>query len=172
MQTFKKVKENTSSSPSGLDYTIWKCIASNESLAEVFAIMMSLLFKYGFVHERWCKATDVMIEKKPGVRKIHQLRIIGLLEADFNTSLKLIFARKMMRNAENSGISGEQWGGRPNRMAIDTAFKKLLTLDYARMTYKTIVMFENDATTCFDRMVLGVLTLIASKLGVVASIMK
>jgi len=71
-----------------------------------------------------------MLEKKPGVRKIHQLRIIGLLEADFNTALKLIFAKKMMRNAESCGISGEQWGGRPNRTSTDTAFKKLLTFDY------------------------------------------
>ena len=69
MQAFKKAKENTSSSPLGLDYTIWKCIASDEELAEFFAIMMSLLFKYGFINERWCKATDVMLEKKPGVRK-------------------------------------------------------------------------------------------------------
>ncbi|MFN9954308.1 MAG: hypothetical protein ACK55I_14530, partial [bacterium] len=86
--------------------------------------------------------------------------------------LKLTFARKMMRNAENSGISGEQWGGRPNRTAIDTAFKKLLTLYYERMTYKTIEMFANDATTCFDRMVPVVSSLIARKFGVAASIMK
>ena len=79
---------------------IWKCIARDESLAELFAIMMSLQFKYEFVNERWCKATDLMLKKKPGVRKIHQLRIIGLLEDDFNTALKLIFARKMMRNSE------------------------------------------------------------------------
>ena len=71
MQAFKKVKENTSSSPSGLDYKIWKCIASDELLAEVFAIMMSLPFKYGFVNDRRCRETDVMLEKKPGVRKIH-----------------------------------------------------------------------------------------------------
>ena len=107
-QSFQKAKENTSSSPSGLDYPIWKCIASDDTMAEVFAIMMSLPLKYGFINERWCQATDVMLEKKQGVRKIHQLRIIGLMEADFNTSLKLLFAKKMVCNAEQSGISGEQ----------------------------------------------------------------
>ena len=113
-----------------------------------------------------------MLEKKPGVRKIHQLRIIGLLEADFNTALKLIFARKMMWNAETSGISDEQWGGQPNRTALDTACKRLLTLDYARTTYKTAAMLTNDATTCFDRMVPGVSSLIARKFGVSSSIME
>ena len=84
----------------------------------------SLPFQYGFVNNRWCKAKNLILEKKPGVRKIHQLCIIGLLEADFNTALKLIFGRKMMRNEETSGISEEQWGGRPNRTALDTACKK------------------------------------------------
>ena len=133
---------------------------------------MNLPFKYGFVNERWCRAKDVMLEKKPGVSKIHQLHIIGLLEADFNTALKLIFEKKMMRNAERSGIRGKQWGGRPNRTAIDTTFKNLLTLDYARMIHKTIAMVANDATACFDRMVPGVSLLIERKFGVAASIMK
>ena len=135
------------------------------------AVMILLLFQYRFVNNRWCRATDVMLEKKPGVRKIHQLHIIVLLEADFNTAFKLIFAKKMMGNAERSGISNEQWGGRPNRTALDTACRKLLTLDYARSTYKTIAMFANDATACFYRMVPGVLSLVARKFGVDASIM-
>ena len=77
-----------------------------------------------------------------------------------------------MRNAESSGISGEKWGGRPNRTAVDTAFKKLLTFDYACLTYKTVAMFANDATACFDRMVPGVSSLVARKFGVAPSIMK
>ena len=94
-----------------MDYTIWKCIAKDNGLASSFAKLMSLPFQYGFVNKQWCKARDVMLEKKPGVRKIHHLRIIGLLDAEFNTALKLTFARKMMWNAETSGISNEQWGG-------------------------------------------------------------
>ena len=77
-----------------------------------------------------------------------------------------------MWNAETSGISDEQWGGRPNRTALDTACKKLLMLDYARSTYKTIAMFANDATACFDRMVPGVSSLIARKFGVSSAIMQ
>ena len=53
MQAFKKAKENTLSSPLGIDYTIWKCIASKKDLVEVFAIMMSLPLEHGFVNERW-----------------------------------------------------------------------------------------------------------------------
>ena len=130
------------------------------------SIMMSLPFQYGFVNDRWCKAI------KPWVRKIHQLHIIGLLEADFNTALKLIFSWKMMRNAETSINNEEQWGGHPNCTALDTTCKKILTLEYPRTTYKTIAMFANDATVCFDRIVPGLSSRIARKFEVSTSIME
>jgi len=41
-----------------------------------------------------------MIETKQDVRKIHQLRIIGIFEAGFNTALKIIFAKKLIYQAE------------------------------------------------------------------------
>ena len=88
---FKVVRERTSSSPSGLHYTIWKAVAQEDDLASWLSIMMSLPFMYGFVNTRWAKMVDVMIEKKRGNRKIHMLRLLGSLEADFNQSLKLIF---------------------------------------------------------------------------------
>ena len=45
-------KEDTSSSPSGLHYTLWKAIGEIKKLAEVHAIMISLPFMYGFVCDR------------------------------------------------------------------------------------------------------------------------
>ena len=50
-RAFGKAKENTSSSPSGMDYTVWKCIAKDNELSSSFGIMMSLLFQYGFVNK-------------------------------------------------------------------------------------------------------------------------
>ena len=101
---FKAVRERTSSSPSGLHYTIWKAIAQEDDLASWLSIMMSLPFMYGFVNTRWAKMVDVMIEKKRGNRKIHMLRLLGGLEADFNQSLKLLFSRRLMHKAEQIGI--------------------------------------------------------------------
>ena len=62
---------------------------------------------YGFVNTRWAKMVDVMIEKKRGNCKIHMLRLLGSLEADFNQSLKLLFSRKLMHKAEQIVIHGE-----------------------------------------------------------------
>ena len=51
---------------------------------------------------------DLMLKKKRGNGKIHLLRIIGILEADFNTALKILFARKLMTLAESAGNLHEE----------------------------------------------------------------
>ena len=89
-------------------------MAEDDSFAEVLCVMMSLPFIYGFVCERWLREIDVMLEKKKkkGVQKIHKLRIIGLLEADFNLALKYYFAKEIMERSseENGSLDDEQWG--------------------------------------------------------------
>jgi hypothetical protein len=126
---FKNAKEKTSSGGK-VHYTLWKTLAEQDDFAEFLCIMMSLPFMYGFVNQRWLHEIDVMLEKQKGVRKVHLLRIIGLLEADFNTALKLFFfAKKMMQNAESNGLSDEQWGSRRNRLSLDAAMIKLLMFE-------------------------------------------
>jgi hypothetical protein len=148
---FKAVSEHTSSSPSGLHYSIWKCLARENDLAEWLSIMMSLPFEHGFTNERWTRSLDVMLEKKRGQRKIHTLRIIALVEADWNTALKILF-RNLMKNAEKSGLNDEQWGSRKNRMALDPAMRNLMTFEHGRYMRITVAMFAADLTACFDRM--------------------
>ena len=48
-----------------------------------------------------------MLEKKPGVKKIHLLQIISLVEADFNTALKLYFAKHLILNSEKTELTDE-----------------------------------------------------------------
>ena len=96
---------------------------------------------------------DVMLEKKRGVRRIHQLRIIGILEADFNTVLKILITRKLMLIAETAGdLHNEQWGSRANRTFTDAALRKLMTFEYGRYMRATIGLYANGQTACFDRM--------------------
>ena len=136
------------------------------------AKMMSMPFRFGLPNDRWTKCIDVMLEKKLGVRQIHQLRLIGLLEEDFNTAFKIYFAKMMISNSELADLTEEQWGGRPGRTATDPAMRKLLAFEYGRAIYVTIALFANDAKACYDRMVPDISTIIARKFGVAPSIMK
>ena len=51
-EAFHSVQEGTSSSPSDLHYTIWKSIASSDSLSAVMAKMMSMPFRIGIAKFR------------------------------------------------------------------------------------------------------------------------
>ena len=68
---FMIAREKTSSSPSGMHYTMWKAMAASDYCAEFLCIMISLPFIYGFPNDQWLRDIDVMLEKKKGVRKIH-----------------------------------------------------------------------------------------------------
>ena len=86
-----------------------------------------------FICKRWLKGIDVMIEKRKGQRYIHTLRLIEMLEADFNSAQKT-FANDLMKAAEtNNTLADEQWGLRKNRTSTDAAMLKLLTIECARI---------------------------------------
>jgi hypothetical protein len=52
--------------------------------------------------------TRVMLKKKPGVVKnIHLLQIIGLVEAAFNTVLKLYFTKHLVSNSKKTELTKE-----------------------------------------------------------------
>jgi hypothetical protein len=94
---------------------------------------------------------DIMLEKKPGVRHIHMLRIIGLVCPEFNTALSYFIGHKGQQNFENTSPTDEQHGSRQHRQAIDAAMLKLLTMETARHGRRTIAMTQYDEKNCFDR---------------------
>ena len=151
-EMFRHSKEKTSSDSRTLNYSIWKCIASSDRLSGFAAILLSLPFMYGFVNTHWTHMSDFMLEKKPGVPHIHQLRIIGKVSAEFNTCLKYYIGHKAMHNFERADPDDEQHGFRPHRSSIDAAMLKLLSFECARIQRSTMCMVQHDMTAHFDRM--------------------
>jgi hypothetical protein len=157
--------ENTSSSASGIHYTLWKAIATQDELAEMHSLLLSLQFMYGFKCNRWLRSIDCMLEKKEKVRKIHVMRIICLFEADFNTALKWFFSKNVMPNAESTGLSEDQWGGRNNRSAPACAMRKLITWEYARYAKVVVTGFLGDLSSNFDCIMPDMTNILCRKKG-------
>ena len=105
---------------------------------------------YGFANKRWQRTIDAMLEKITGVRHIHLLRIIGLVEPHYNCGLKILHADRLMKNAEETGLSGNQWGDRANRSAPACATRRLMTYESSRIMHKTIAIASADKSNCFD----------------------
>ena len=170
-EMFKCAKERTSSDSRTPNYTIWKCLAKSDKISGFASVLLSLPFVYGFPNDHWTHMTDFMLEKKPGVRHLHTLRIIGKLPAEFNTCLKLIIGKQARDNFEMSDACDEQHGFRPNRSAQDAMMLKLLTFECARMQKCVIGSIQHDMTAHFDRIQPEMTAFTASKYGVSQNVM-
>ena len=113
-QAVKLCNVNTSASPLGFGYLIWKASGISPLGAQVHSTMMTLPFSRGFAPSRWKQCLEVMLEKDAGNPMIHRLRIIVLLEADFNIALRIIWMRHLFPAAERMGLTNDQWGNRKN----------------------------------------------------------
>lgn len=68
-----------------------------------------------------------MLKKQEGIKMIHILWIIGLLEVDFNMALKYFFAVKMHVITGDNGMSDEQGGFYKSHTSSDAAMLKQLS---------------------------------------------
>lgn len=169
---FKIAREQTSSDTRTLNYSIWKCIASSDFISSFASILLSLPFTYGFVNNHWTHMSDYMLEKKPGQRQIHTLRIIGKVAAEFNTCLKFFIGKQAMHNFEDSNPCDEQHGFRPDRSSVDAAMLKLLTFECARLQRATVGMIQHDMAAHFDRMSPSMTNIYAQRYNVSENILQ
>lgn len=165
-QMFRRAREKTSSDTRTLNYSLWKCIARSDFISSFAAVLLSLPFTYGFVNTHWTHMSDFMLEKKPGVRHIHTLRIIGKVAAEFNTCLKFFIGHQAMHNFEASNPCDAQHGFRPNRSSVDAAMLKLLTFECSRMQRSTVGMVQHDMASHFDRMYPAMTSIYGQKFNV------
>jgi hypothetical protein len=94
-----------------------------------------------------------MLEKVAGVIKVEKLHAILLMEeADFNFFNGLMFAQRMMRQAELlNRIPDECYGSRQNHEAIDVAVNRRLVADLLRQKRIPGAIASVDAESCYDR---------------------
>ena len=123
-QAWKQANERTSAGPSGLTFAMFKVIARNTNLAKIGAALASIPFSTGITPTRWCKGTEVMIEKKKGNFRVDKLRTILLFEADFNMNNKIMARRTMAHAEKHDQLAPEQYGSRKGQRANLLALNK------------------------------------------------
>jgi len=134
--------------------------------------MVQLPLKHGLSPKRWRECTDAVLEKIPGQPRIEKLRIIMSFEADFNYMLKLVWGRRLVHRAEDEKLLGHsQHGSRPGRQCTDACLEKLFLYKHARLTRTSMITVDNDARSCYDRIIkcLAMLTCISIGLSLLAA---
>jgi hypothetical protein len=178
---FKTWRESTSTSPSGRHLSMYKALLARTSATDydtatdLHSIQVALIqvhvnlinyclrFRYSLRH--WKEIVNVMILKSVGEYYIHQLRVIHLYEADFNFILGIKW-KQLLHHAEATNIlHGGQYGGRPGREATTLTFIEELKTDICYASRKPLINFDNDAASCYDRIIADIASLVSRSHG-------
>lgn len=127
---------------------------------------MNIVVARGIAIPRWCQATNVMIENDEGLPRIHQLRIIHLFEADFNFFLTLQWGHRLVCQAVSLDLLHDSHHGSiPRRTAMDPIMLSQLTSDLCRILKHDLARFDNNASACYDRIIVALGMLVARRCG-------
>ena len=93
-----------------------------------------------------------MIEKNKDIGpRIDKLRVIHLLEADYNFVLKLIWGRRLIQRATEDRLISSAQHARPGHIAQSAVLSKVLSYDLIRLARLTAASMDNDAAGCYDK---------------------
>jgi hypothetical protein len=170
---FGRWKEHTSTSPSGRHLGHYKAILQDPTLLKCLTIFLDIAISRGISLSRWQSAINIMLEKDAGLPKINRLRIIHLFEADFNFILKLLWGHRLIQRATRYDLLNDgQHGSVPGRNAIELVMLNQISNDICRTQKTNIIRFENDASACYDRILVHLGMLAAQRCGMPTNAVK
>jgi hypothetical protein len=128
--------------------------------------IINLPIQNGFSPQRWRTVVNAMLEKITGKPMLHKLRVIHILEADYNLALKLIFGKRLLQNCEKYDTLGNlQDGFRKGRSTMRTLLLNEITNDYNKRLRVNNYVGMTDISGCFDRIVAPVISILNIKNG-------
>ena len=165
---YRKVKESTSSSPSGRHYGHYKALLEGDiSILEVIFDIMSFCLSQGLILDRWKNSVTSLIEKIEGKPYIHKFRTIHVVESELQYFSKIIYAKRMMKLAERENIiTDDQYGGRAQRQATSAVLNKVLYYAICRQIHMPCAFMDDDAKACYDRIIPNLAEIESRKWGV------
>jgi hypothetical protein len=178
---YKNWRESTSTSPSGLHLGHEKAILAkvkklkttktsasslDDRIFGLKAAFINLSVQNRIVYPRWQVVHNTMIEKIPGRPHLNKLRVIHIIESDSNMTMGIFWGRRLMQQAEKLSQFGvEQSGARKNMKCDDVLLFKHLTYSILRISKTNGTTFDNDAKSCYDRIVMLLVSLASQRLG-------
>ena len=171
-ERWRKAKEKTSSSESGLHFGHYVAASESEYIAYCHALLASIAIRKGYSPDRWERALSCMLEKIPGCSMVEKMRAILLMEADFNFTNKVIYGVRMLDNVRRHGLMPEEIFSEKGRTAEDGALAKTLFYDLVRQFRLSAAISSVDATSCYDSIAHAIASLVFQTFGVPTSAIK
>ena len=175
-------RENTTTSPSGRHLGHYKSLLARgpydntqelyhqlhkeqDYITNAIISILNYCIQTNYTLRRWLTIVNTMIFKEPGNYKIHRLRVIHIYEADFNLLLAVKWRQLLHANESKNLINKGLYGSRPGRDAQTLTFLEELKYDISYTTRRTLFNFDNDATSCYDRILIPLASIINKKYG-------
>ena len=113
--------------------------------------LLNYALHFGYSYERWQTVVNSLLKKDEGDPKIHRLRVIHLYEWDFNLILCVKWRNLLHRCCDNKSINSSCYGSHPGRTTYDPVFLREMQYELCRLLRYPLIHFDNDATSCYDR---------------------
>jgi hypothetical protein len=127
--------------------------------------IINYCIRHNYTLHRWKTIINTMIFKESGNYKIHQLQVIHIYEADFNLLLAIKWRQLLHYANMHELINHGLFGGRPGCEAQSLVFLEELKYDTSYCARRTLFNFDNNATSCYDRIIIALASLINRKYG-------
>ena len=164
---FRKWKESTTTPPSQRHLGHYKSFLVSDSsdnnpehadfdkdILQTINTIVNATIASGMPLTRWLTSLVVMIETIPAVPRINKVTVVNIYEADYNLLLKYFWPKQVTKHAVKEKTVGErQWGGVPGGSSDLVALINKFITETHRLTFHNIVILQNDAKACFDRIV-------------------
>ena len=143
---------------------------TGDDVLKGMADLVSFCHRSGTPLDQWLKIINVMLEKIPGNPRIDKLRVIHLFDALWNLSLGIIWNQRLQSQAEALQLLNDgQWGSRKGKNSIDVVLLKQFTYETARLSRTSLITFDNDAKSCYDRIVMTYCLALCQRMGLPSS---
>ena len=108
-----------------------------------------------------------------GRPKIHRLQIINMYESEYNLVLKYFWPKQGIHKAEsNQWLGNNQTGGRKNFCTVETGTIDQLIIETHRLTKYPLCIHQDDAMSCYYRIIRSHAILNSRKFGIPDNIFK
>ena len=168
----KAWKESTSTSPSGVHLGHLKAYFADHNLKQgteeardfeekrqqildAHLYLLNYAIRRGISYTRWQTIVNAMLEKDPGEPKIHRLCVIHLYEADYNLILGNKWRELCQQATKQRTINPHAYGSSPGHTAQEPVFMEEMKHEICRMSLKPLVQNDNDASSCYDRIIMN-----------------
>ena len=133
-------------------------------------VLLNYALQFGYSYKRWQNIVNALLEKDPGMPKIHRLRVIHLYEWDFNLILGVKWRHLLHRLCDEQLVNPSCYGGVPGKTTHDPVFIREMEYELCRLLRRPMIHFDNDAKSCYDRIPCFLANVASRKYGMSAKV--